>query len=104
MEISDRDPPMKRHRAPSSANPGKLILDPQTPAHFAIVAGVSFSSKKKIITTVLGTAAVSGADATLAFKPKLVLSKVITRRHTTHRHRSHTDQNSRGTGSALVLH
>jgi hypothetical protein len=34
--------------------------------------------RKKIHTKIIGTAAVSGGDATLTFKSKLVLSKVIT--------------------------
>ena len=50
--------------------------------------------KKKIKTKVLGTAAVSGGDATVTLKPKLVLGKVD-HDHLQRRHRFHGEHADR---------
>jgi hypothetical protein len=57
-------------------------IDPTSPGGGVPTGMVTFElltkKRKKIQTKVLGRAAVSGGDATMTFKPKLVLSKVIT--------------------------
>ena len=57
-------------------------IEPTSPGGGVPTGIVTFElltkKRKKIKTKVLGTAAVSGGDATLTVKPKLVLSKVIT--------------------------